>query len=143
MTRWSSCATRCRTSGLAAVEMALLLPVLLALVSAAIVAGQLITTNIGLASAARAGAAAAALDVQSGNIATEAADAANAARQEEGGTLNCQAGGSVPASCVSLTTTTGSSSGIQIEVVVVYGTVTPYLTGVAPITVQANAAASP
>jgi Flp pilus assembly protein TadG len=127
--------------------MALLSPVFM-LVSLLILTGaQLLSDNIGLANAARAGAQAAALaayaDWQQGkSAASTQADATAAATvavdEEEAGAPSCSRGGG----CVTATPTTGATSGTTLWLVSVYSTVSPFIPLVAPLTISASAGAA-
>lgn len=123
--------------GQALVELALVLPLLVAFAGLILIGGQLMAVEVRLTDAARAGAvAAAAAADHGGSPQTAAAEAASA----EGGPLSCRGAG-LPASCVSLSSASGAPSGVQMEVVTVYDTAVPWWPG-PPITVQARAAAA-
>lgn len=127
--------------GQAVVELAVALPVLVALAMLVFAGGRLLATSVALADAARAGAVAAASDVARGQPG-QAESAAVAAAAGEGAPLSC-AGDGIPADCVAVATATGGSSGEPMEVVTVYDRVDTGVPGLPPLQIQQQAVATP
>ena len=126
------------TEGQALVELALLLPLMMALFLLVMTGGQWLSAEIALTNAARAAALAAAGAVQRGQAPLPAAVAAADA---EGGTLQCS-GASVPSSCVTVAEETGPESGATIEAVTVYERTASWWPGEPRTTLTARAAAA-
>lgn len=127
--------------GQAVVELAVALPLLVALATLVFAGGRLLATSVALTDAARAGAVAAASDVARGQPSQAASDAV-AAAAAEGTPLSCSGDG-IPDGCVAVATTTGSTSGEPMEVVTVYDQVNTGVPGLPPLQIQEQAAATP
>jgi Flp pilus assembly protein TadG len=131
--------------GQALTEFALIAPLAFLLLAGAVTGGQLMVAAINLTQAARAGAVMAAQDYTAGTTTTQqTSDAVTAANDEEGGlnTITCTPTGSVPASCVSVTNTSESSSSAPEEVKVqIWQTVSPFIPLVSGISIGSSATA--
>ena len=137
--------------GQSLVEFSLAFPLFMLLVAVCFTGSQAMSSVIGLSSAARAGAIAAANDVSANSnvpAATELADAVAAVNYEEGcnacyvGVAN-QAACTGGQSCVWVVRATGSRSATPIEVIHVSHPVVAVIPFLSGITVQAQAAATP
>ena len=128
-----------RDSGQALVEMALLLPLLLAVAMLIVRGGQLLAIEIGMTGTARFAAAAAAAAIAHGGSPLAAAQAVVASAS---GTWTC-GGAGVPVGCVTVTAQTGNASGVSLEVATVYNAVVPWWLGGSPVILRAQGVAAP